>query len=226
MLNRKIRYGKILDRNRDLFDTSLTVFEVGSGSNSVAPYVRRRVVGLEPQSSGPLNEWLIPVNGSVLEIPFSDNSFDIVLCVDVFEHLSKSDRSRALNELVRVARNKVLISCPCGQVAEPGERPLLELFNQDGSDVPSWLQGHLENGLPTVGDMFTYLVNTGLEFEVLGNETMMQHYAGIILDHFFPFAREMQHIQEQKSPISVPIAEGDWDYYYSFLFTVKKNSKN
>jgi hypothetical protein len=226
MLSWQVRYGKILDRARDLFDTSFTVLEVGPGSNGIAPYVKRRVVGLEPQFSGPLNEWLVPVNGTVLEIPFSDNSFDIVLCVDVFGHLSKSDRSQALNELVRVARNKVLISCPCGQVAEQGERALLELFKRTGSDVPSWLEQHLKNGLPTVGDMFAYLANTGLEFEVLGNETIMQHYAGILLDHFFPFAHEMQLIQAKKSPTAVPIGEGNWDYYYSFLFTLQKNSKD
>src|SRR5205823_361969 len=126
--------------------------EVGSGSVGIAPYVRRKVIGLEPHFVEPLNEWLVPENGSIFDIPFLNNSFDIVLCVDVFEHLAKSDRPRALNELVRVARDKVIISCPCGAVSERGERALLELFESTHSDVPSWLTEHLQNGLPTVGD--------------------------------------------------------------------------
>ena len=225
MLNWKIRYSKILDRNPDLFDASRSVLEVGSGSVGVAPYVRRAVIGLEPHFVEPANEWLIPAKGSIMKIPFPDNSFDIVLCVDVFEHLCKSDRQHALDQLVRVARDKIIISCPCGPVSERGEEALLKLFASTHSAVPSWLKEHLQNGLPTVGDMFSYLANTGLEFEVLGNETMMQHYGGVILDYFFPFARDMQIIQAQKSLIAPPIGEGDWDYYYSFLFTLKEKSK-
>jgi hypothetical protein len=98
----------------------------------------------------------------------------------------------------------------------------MKFFASTNSDVPSWLKEHLQNGLPTVGDMFGYLANTGLEFEVLGNETMMQHYAGVILDYCFPFARELQSIQAKKSSISPPVGEGDWDFYYSFLFTLTK----
>ena len=79
MLNWKIRYSKILERNRDLFDVSRTVLEVGSGSVGVAPYVGRKIIGLEPSFTEPVNEWLSPMNGNILDIPFPDNSFDIVL---------------------------------------------------------------------------------------------------------------------------------------------------
>src|SRR5262245_20153543 len=102
MLNWKIRYSKILDQNQDLFDASRSVLEVGSGSASVASYVRRRVIGLGPHLFEPVTEWLIPVKGSITKIPFPDNSFDIVLCVNVFEHLSKLDRQHALDQLIRV----------------------------------------------------------------------------------------------------------------------------
>src|SRR5262249_18300264 len=36
---------------------------------------------------------------------------------------------------------------------------------------------------------------------------------------------EMHNIQTRKSPLAAPIGEGDWDHYYSFLFTLRKNSK-
>lgn len=48
--------------------------------------------------------------GSVYKLPFSDNSFDTVLCSEVLEHLD--DPNRAVNELKRVARRHVVITVP------------------------------------------------------------------------------------------------------------------
>lgn len=40
--------------------------------------------------------------GSILEIPFEDDSFDTVVCTDVLEHLDRNDVPQALAELSRV----------------------------------------------------------------------------------------------------------------------------
>lgn len=48
--------------------------------------------------------------GSIYKLPFSDKSFDTVLCSEVLEHLD--DPNRAVGELKRVARNYVVISVP------------------------------------------------------------------------------------------------------------------
>ncbi len=48
--------------------------------------------------------------GSLYKLPFSDNSFDAVVCSEVLEHLE--DPERAIGELKRVARTHVLITVP------------------------------------------------------------------------------------------------------------------
>ena len=48
--------------------------------------------------------------GSVYKLPFSDKSFDAVLCSEVLEHLD--DPNRAVAELKRVARDYVIITVP------------------------------------------------------------------------------------------------------------------
>ncbi len=48
--------------------------------------------------------------GSLFKLPFSDNSFDTVMCSEVLEHLEDTDR--AISELKRVARHHVLITVP------------------------------------------------------------------------------------------------------------------
>jgi SAM-dependent methyltransferase len=46
----------------------------------------------------------------VHHLPFSDNSFDLVLCLEVLEHVPNS--GLGLRELLRVARDHVLVSVP------------------------------------------------------------------------------------------------------------------
>jgi ubiquinone/menaquinone biosynthesis C-methylase UbiE len=48
--------------------------------------------------------------GSVYKLPFSDKSFDTVVCSEVLEHLD--DAGRAIAELRRVARKAVVITVP------------------------------------------------------------------------------------------------------------------
>ena len=50
--------------------------------------------------------------GDVTHLPFEDNSFDIILCCEVLEHIPYSEFEIALREIRRVARDFVLISLP------------------------------------------------------------------------------------------------------------------
>lgn len=50
------------------------------------------------------------ITGDIYEIPFEDNSFEVVCCFEVLEHLH--DAPRALKELARVTQNRVVISVP------------------------------------------------------------------------------------------------------------------
>lgn len=48
--------------------------------------------------------------GSIYELPYKDNSFDLVLCTEVLEHLEEPQK--ALKELVRVSNKYIVISVP------------------------------------------------------------------------------------------------------------------
>lgn len=63
--------------------------------------------------------------GSVYKLPFSDRSFDLVICSEVLEHLD--DPAGALKELRRVSRNAILITVP------------LEPYFQWLNNVGQWL---------------------------------------------------------------------------------------
>ncbi len=53
------------------------------------------------------------MQGDVTNLPFPDNSFDLVTCMEVLEHVP--DWHAVLNELIRVARKTVLITVPYRQ---------------------------------------------------------------------------------------------------------------
>lgn len=77
--------------------------------------------------------------GSIYKLPFSDNSFDAVLCSEVLEHLD--DPIKAVEQIKRVTRRYALITVP----REPYFRWLNDLgqalgFSPDPGHVNFWTQ--------------------------------------------------------------------------------------
>jgi len=56
----------------------------------------------------PAKEWMKP--GGVLNIPYDDNAFDVLICRDVFPYLSAEEVPMGVRELVRVAKRYVAFS--------------------------------------------------------------------------------------------------------------------
>lgn len=52
----------------------------------------------------------VNIDEGLPKLPFRDNSFDTVVCSDVLEHIGS--HKQAINELLRVARKKVIITVP------------------------------------------------------------------------------------------------------------------
>lgn len=51
-------------------------------------------------------------HADILNIPFPDNSFDVVLAAEVIEHLIKKDGYQMMQEVERVAKDLVIITTP------------------------------------------------------------------------------------------------------------------
>ena len=225
MINWHDRYAKLVARERGLFDVRKSVLEVGCGPWGIALWLQRPVVGVERDAVEARNPLIELVQGDVLSLPFDDSSFDYVVCSDVLEHLREGDRGVALTELVRVAREKALVTCPCGPVAEEGDAAFAALLDSLGASSPAWLMEHLENGLPQVGRVLATLAATGYAVEVVGNESRMQHFAGLLLDTALPEAAGWNIEHAAKTVVQPPLGDSPWDRYYSYLFTVDKSRR-
>jgi ubiquinone/menaquinone biosynthesis C-methylase UbiE len=104
------------------WSSAASVLDVGCGEGigtvrmaGVLPAAR--VVGLDVAHPGLLEEWRTRqheriefVAGSAYDLPFADDSFDLVSAIEVFEHLERPER--ALAEMARVSRRGILLSVP------------------------------------------------------------------------------------------------------------------
>ncbi len=86
------------------------VLEVGPGNKTVTDALRKAGVEVTTADIAPdLNPDVI---ASVLELPFAESLFDVVLCAEVLEHLPFDEFPRALAEIHRVSRSFAIISLP------------------------------------------------------------------------------------------------------------------
>ncbi len=87
-----------------------SILEIGIGNGLVSNYLKKR--GLKVTTMD-IDERLNPDKvGSVLNIPFPDEYFEVVACFEVLEHLPYEDFSKALSEIYRVSNKYAVLSLP------------------------------------------------------------------------------------------------------------------
>jgi ubiquinone/menaquinone biosynthesis C-methylase UbiE len=95
------------------------VLEVGAGEGEISDRVRKRypdatVIGIDLLDPELGEQWrrrgAIGAFADVARLPFPDDSFDLVLAIEVLEHVDLP--SRALSEIRRVGRSSFVLSVP------------------------------------------------------------------------------------------------------------------
>ncbi len=147
---------KILKKNR--WD-NLNILEVGSGSYGIAPYLKKKITGVDLFFDEPNFPLLERIKGSAVKLPFNDKQFDIVLLSDVLEHLPRDQRKKALGEAVRVGMKAVIIGGPFGSRAAEQDRELAQFSKKKLGRMHKFFIDHLKFGLPEISDIKSYLKN-------------------------------------------------------------------
>ena len=174
-LNQLTRLAPVLRLIQEVDGRSL--LDAGSGSRSVAPWLPGwNVTALDSTfddygaASGPRRRTARPVLGDIRAMPFRDAEFDVVLALDVLEHLAPQDRSVALGELTRVASRRLVVACPAGAPALEADRRLAGTLPRP----PGWLAEHLENGFPEPRELVEALEPHG-RVRLIPNEHVRSH---------------------------------------------------
>jgi ubiquinone/menaquinone biosynthesis C-methylase UbiE len=99
--------------------TQITVLELAAGSGRLLKFIREsaipkelKCVGLElsQESANSIEEnGLTAVRADATELPFADDSFDLVFCTLFLHHLSDAGAASLLREMHRVASRKIYV---------------------------------------------------------------------------------------------------------------------
>jgi len=186
MLNQLARYGPALELVEEARGGGGRLLEVGSGAEGIARFAAPdwEITACDRDfsdygsvdASAATTGKLTRVEGDVTALPFGDGEFDVVLTLDLLEHVPPELRPKALSELARVASRRVVVACPCGEGALEADRRLARFYRMQGRKPPVWLAEHLENGFPEVAEIASSLEPYG-EVRVVPNEGLRMHFA-------------------------------------------------
>jgi len=124
------------------------ILEIGVGEGVVMARVRERfpdatIVGVDLPDQSLADEWrelgLSCLFGDATALPFPDDSFDLVMAIEVLEHVPNPDR--ALTELARVCTGTLVASVPFEPVWRLGNmlrRRYLRAFGNTPGHVNHW----------------------------------------------------------------------------------------
>jgi len=94
------------------------------------------------------------VRGDGAALPFKDRALDVVVSVDVLEHIEPEAREAFIGEMKRVARDYVFIAAPFREEAvEEAERVLFDVMKATKGEEHAFLKEHLEHGLPVEAEV-------------------------------------------------------------------------
>ena len=130
------------------------LLDVGCGRLGLAGFLDGiPVVGLDVEPPAETAPNFTFQQGTITNLPFEDQSFPVVSCVDVLEHLPLTARDRAVEELVRVASRAVLIACPHGQTARDCDEEFRQALETHRRPVPEWVAEHQGQPYPTSSEI-------------------------------------------------------------------------
>lgn len=145
--DRYVRLNAAADAIKQLIEPGNRVFDVGGFDGALALFLPEYEIDLiDPSTTG----------ASFLHEPAEDRSYDLVVSVDVLEHIDPLERKSFLSELARVASGSLVINYPCSHTKKAQELVLRATNN-------SLIKEHVEWELPTADWVLESLSEFGFE---------------------------------------------------------------
>ncbi len=122
------------------------ILEVGAGSSPLRQLLADHLVIQLDDAPGVGG---LDLRSSAFHLPFAKETFDLVVCTDVLEHVRPENRPAFLSEIHRVASRVVVLGFPQNSpLVREADRLLYEYIKSVKGFEYAFLREHLENGLP------------------------------------------------------------------------------
>ena len=135
----------------------LSILEVGSGvhknllkfcKNDNITFLEKNIPDNYEEDEQDNNRIVV---GDACSMKFGDNEFDIVVALDVYEHIPLPLRLNFLKEATRVSKKGVILSAPFNNTENiEAEHELIKFAENHIANIPTWLYEHQQEGLPDV----------------------------------------------------------------------------
>lgn len=110
-----------------------------------------KIISIDIKKTKNLKKYII---GDGRKLPFKDNSFNIVISLDVLEHIPSNNRETFIRELDRVAKDIVFLSFPFkSPINDKFDKSLYNFIKLSLGEEFKELKEHIENGLPKVDEI-------------------------------------------------------------------------
>lgn len=165
--------------------------------------------------------------GDATDMTFDDSAYDVVVALDVFEHIPTMKREKFIDELYRVSARFYILTAPFSSLdVHEAEERVNNVFKSFFGQDFIWLQEHLENGLPRQLELENYLKSKNISYQVLSHgdintwERIMKiHFITASNPNLIPFREEIDKFYNSYM--------FDYDYTdksYRKIFTIYKNN--
>lgn len=163
-----IRYLSVVERIEALKPKS--ILEVGCGALGIGEFTNTPFTGCDIVFGRERVPSMMRVMGSASLLPFVNGSYEVVIAIDLLEHVPRLQRRTVLSELFRVTRNWLVIGVPCKPHGEYVDTALNQWYTSVLKKTPpQWLREHMANGLPMKDDVPRFLFTKGVTFQDQGN---------------------------------------------------------
>lgn len=149
-------------------------------------------------------------------VGIKEESYDVIIASDVFEHIPKELREKFVSELYRVVKYSVIMCFPfSADYVEEAEIRVNQYYKTLTGDDYIWLYEHIENGLPKRDELDTKLNELGISFAVFEHGDV-EVWEQMLQNHFFAV----------QYPELIPYREKIDDFYDKYIYGMDVSEDN
>jgi glycosyltransferase involved in cell wall biosynthesis len=164
--------------------------------------------------------------GDATNLNMADKSFDIVIALDVFEHIAPPQRGDFFRHIARVSRLATMLAAPFDSAAvREAENNACAYWDSLFAEPYRWLTEHAENGLPDFSQTTQHIAALGMSYVhfshgnlALWREMLKAHFAAVSLPDLRAPSFSMDGFYRDHLLACDTNDTGDDESYRQFLF--------